>query len=109
MRLKKMKCIDCGKTFETKAKNKVRCEECQRKHVLQLMSDKYYREKAEKAVEVKQDPNVCTKVHTCIYRGKAGEIEYCNYLRIMGHRRPCDVQGCTEYKRRKRKAKDDYL
>lgn len=102
--MKKIKCVDCGKVFETRAFNKKRCEVCQKKWHIE--STRRYDERRRaarlKSSKPKIDPNVCTKVRTCIYRGKAGDMWVCNYLMIMGHKRPCGVQGCTVYKRGKR-------
>jgi len=49
------------------------------------------------------DPNVCMKTESCIYGGRSGSLLLCDYLEITGHRRPCPVKGCTEYKKKKRK------
>jgi hypothetical protein len=43
------------------------------------------------------DPNVCKKVKTCKYGGIAGALRICNYMEIVGHKRPCEVENCSEY------------
>lgn len=96
-----VKCKDCGRVFERRSVQKVRCDKCQEKHGRNLMN-KYHKKRRETFVyESKNDPNICKKVKTCIYRGKMGGTPICNYLEIMGHRRPCGVQNCTVYEKGK--------
>lgn len=35
------------------------------------------------------------KCKTCQYRGTS--VYQCNYLDVVGHRRPCSAENCTEY------------
>ena len=50
-----------------------------------------------------KDPNECRKIESCIYGGRSGSLLLCDYLEIMGHKRPCPVEGCTVYEKKKRK------
>ena len=34
----------------------------------------------------------------CVYRDKAGAIEYCNYIGIHNRKRPCSTENCSVYK-----------
>ena len=95
-------CVDCGKVFKKNkmAHTKVRCPECQYKRSRQLGDESRRRrtgsvKREEKPVASKHE---CKLVSTCIYRGSMGGTLICDYREIMGHRRPCEVQGCTEYK-----------
>lgn len=40
---------------------------------------------------------VCNKMQTCIYGGKMGGVPICNYLLLVGKRRPCPPDKCTVY------------
>jgi hypothetical protein len=106
------KCIDCGAEFVKKstARRKKRCDKCQKVQNKENMmrATRRYRSKPKGLIKINaKDPNVCKKVNTCIYRGQAGGIPICNYLSIMGHKRPCAVQGCTVYKKGKALKEED--
>ncbi|MGN1167224.1 MAG: hypothetical protein ACI4S2_12455 [Lachnospiraceae bacterium] len=91
------KCVDCRKVFTQKHPQQVRCPECQRVHVKRM--SKEYRKKHAKPVKPK-DPNECSRIKSCKYGGMMGGIPICDYISITGKRRPCPVQGCTEYARK---------
>lgn len=93
------KCVDCGNTFPQKHPQQVRCPECQKVHI-RVMSKEYKKKHAKPAIH--KDKNECSRVKSCKYGGKAGGILFCDYLAIMDKRRPCPVQGCTEYKKKGR-------
>ena len=97
------KCPDCGKMFlkKKKAYSTVRCPECQHKR------NNFRKSTGVALKQTKYTPHECKKVGTCIYRGKAGSMPICNYLMIMGHKRPCGVQNCTVYKRGKSLSKEE--
>lgn len=97
------KCKDCGKPYTQRNYNQVRCAECQKKYaaekVKQRKDDKLRRTDYRAWVE-KHDPNVCRKVKKCKYGLLCGGIWICNYREIVGHKRPCPVKDCTEFKRK---------
>lgn len=97
------RCDVCGVIYTQKTALQVRCAECQKKHVAekvkQRKDDKLRRTDYMAWVE-KHDPNVCRKVKKCKYGFLCGGIWICNYREIVGHKRPCPVKGCTEFKRK---------
>lgn len=96
------KCKDCGRLFEKKHPTmQVRCPKCQTKH--RLEEDKKRKRRMQAMKKPKPDPNECKRKGSCIYGGRASQLLICDYLSITGHKRPCPVQGCTEYKRKGRK------
>ena len=46
-----------------------------------------------------KDPNVCPKKKSCMFGGRMGGIDICNFMEIKGYSRPCPVKNCTEYKK----------
>jgi len=106
--LKEQICIDCGKVFNKSkmAHNLVRCPECNAKYKEKQYEKYKEKEKLKRKADGAaprgvKDLYTCKKVKTCQYRGKMAGIDTCDYMLVTGHRRPCDIQGCTEYKRGK--------
>lgn len=91
-------CVDCGKKFISKHSLQIRCEKCQAVHKRALQT-KYYKKHAAKKKKKERDLNDCMKKRTCYYGGNT-----CDYMLVTGVRRPCPVEGCTEYKKGKRRA-----
>lgn len=93
--------MDCNKEFISDRKNQVRCPECQKIHVRNWKKENRAKHKPA------PDPNEFKRVGSCAYAGKMSGIPFCNYLSITGERRGCPVQGCTKYKRKPRKKKQE--
>ena len=99
------RCMDCNRDFISDRKNQVRCPECQEAHK-RAISNAWKNKKRDKCKPA-PDPNECKRKGSCIYAGKMSGIPFCNYLSITGERRGCPVQGCTKYKRKPRKQKQE--
>jgi hypothetical protein len=97
------KCVVCGRIFQKKkmAHGLKHCPECNEKRKKDLYEKRKKHMRSVYIPKAKSDQYVCKKVNSCIYRGKMGSTPICNYLCITGRKRPCDVEGCTEYKRGK--------
>lgn len=98
------RCMDCNKEFISDRKNQVRCPECQKVHTKALQ--KLHKKEHKKPLRA-PDPNECKRKDTCVYAGTMSGIPFCNYLSITGQRRGCPVQGCTKYKRKPQKKKQE--
>lgn len=113
-------CVDCGKTFLAKSGRAVRCIDCRIEHdrlrANERARERYQRDrvsvaptrsiKPKKKPTVK-DPNECKRIKSCVYGGKMGGTPICDYLEIMGERRPCPVKDCSVYKRRQGERRKD--
>lgn len=83
-------CERCGKGFLKASPNQRFCLDCK--------------------AEISKDPrcvdkHYCAKKKQCVYGRPMYEcgIWFCDYIGIMGRKRPCPVQGCTEFKPRRGK------
>lgn len=93
-------CIVCGKPFIKKHPTmQIRCPDCQKEYLEMRQRE---RRKAKRKNKMKKDPHECTRKGSCFYAGAAGVIKTCDYMVKTGERRPCPVQGCTVYKRKRR-------
>ena len=99
------RCIDCNKEFISDRKNQVRCPECQKAHL--KVTQRNWKKENRGKHKPAPDPNECKKKGSCVYAGKMSGIPFCNYLSITGERRGCPVQGCTKYKRKPQKQKQE--
>lgn len=124
-RWQKRICVDCGKEYIATSPNSVRCVDCRATYRTRYMKkwskERYKREREAIIAERKalglpeklkpgpksgskpkkiKDPNECKKTRQCIYGDKVGGMCICNYMEIVGHKRPCPVKGCTEFKRK---------
>lgn len=97
-------CEDCKKLYLKKHPKSVRCPECQKEYN-RVRQREYYREKAR--VEVQKDPHICARAKSCEYGGTLSGCSCCDYMLKTGHKRPCPVKGCTEYKRKRGGRKAD--
>lgn len=64
--------------------------------------DKSAKPKGKRGVRKTKDPNECTRIESCIYGGRSGNLSLCDYLEVTGKKRPCPVEGCTVYEKKKR-------
>ena len=106
----KINCPDCGTEFTSKNRKQIRCPECQteyRKEMDRIKSRQIYVPR--NAFWGGNDPNECKKIKTCIYGGRAGSLDICDYLETVGEKRPCPVQGCTVYKRKPTRRKAEVV
>ena len=82
-------CIDCGKEFDKKAPQQIRCKECQVKHRREQWKVRYWSEKTSKDVHgaVIRDghPQICEYTKSCFYGGRDGLG--CSYLLETGRSR----------------------
>lgn len=97
-------CEDCKKLYLKKHPKSVRCPECQKEYN-RVRAREYYRETAR--VEVQKDPHICARAKSCEYGGTLPGCPCCDYMLETGHKRPCPVKGCTEYKRKRGGSKAD--
>lgn len=96
-------CDDCGKIYTQKTSIQVRCAECQKKYAKTRAKERKMerlRRTDWQAWVEKYDPNVCRKVKWCEYGLLCGGIWICNYLEIVGTKRPCPAKDCTEFIRK---------
>ena len=113
-------CVDCGKKFENRNPNALRCKECKvvyrreydrkmwqkrkerelelRRKELELFPDLANKNKHKQ--EAKEDRNDCKRKKECYYGAETGCLMICDYLGITGTRRPCSVEDCYMFKRR---------
>ena len=96
-------CVDCGEKYVKRHPNQTRCKECQRKHDKELHSEAGKRHRKIKYAPIIKDPHICKKTKTCVYGGKMGGTNICDFYEKTGTRRPCPVEDCTMYKRRSRR------
>lgn len=97
-----VKCVDCGKLFQKKSHQMVRCRECQA--IRRKKQDKKYRG-TKKESDLSYDPRIslCKRVKSCKYGTRTSGFDICDYIGMEGHSRGCPVEGCTKYKRRGKK------
>lgn len=96
------KCDDCEKMYIKSYPAQVRCPDCQKAYNLKRQKERYRQLREQR----RKDPNECGRKGSCKYAGYAGAVQICDYMCKTGHKRPCPVKGCTEYKRKTKPKRD---
>lgn len=97
------KCIECETKFEKRHPKQIRCPDCQKERLREERKKYHIQTYCPKIT--KKDPNECKKKRSCIYGGRAGSVDICDYMSIEGHSRGCPVQGCDKYKRKQKRGR----
>lgn len=97
------RCDNCGKIYTQKTAKQVRCAECQKEHLAQRAKerrDQQLKARDYQAWVSKHSSTECRRVKLCRYGVLCGGMWICDYMGAVGHKRPCSVKSCTEFRRK---------